>query len=86
MTTTDTGPATTRDVLDAAADGPGDRRSRGETEAARRVPRDLLDGLIAAGVFRLLRPRTRGHRGRSPGALGCTRRSRGPTRRRRGRC
>ena len=32
----------------------------GETEAARRVPRDLLDGLAAAGVFRLLRPPSHG--------------------------
>jgi alkylation response protein AidB-like acyl-CoA dehydrogenase len=61
MTTTDTGPATTRGVLDAVNRlAPAIAARAGETEAARRVPRDLLDGLIAARVFRLLRPPSHG--------------------------
>jgi alkylation response protein AidB-like acyl-CoA dehydrogenase len=35
----------------------------GEIEAARRVPRDLLDELVATRVFRLLRPATHGGAG-----------------------
>ena len=61
MTTTGTGMTTTRDVLDAVHRlAPEVAARAGETEAARRVPRDLLDGLAAAGVFRLLRPPSHG--------------------------
>lgn len=72
MTTT-TGPAgtTPREVLDAVHRlAPAIQARAGETEAARRVPRDLLDGLIRAGVFRLLRPPSHGGAGAGlPAAL-----------------
>ena len=67
MTTTGTGMTTTRDVLDAVHRlAPAMAARAGETEAARRVPRDLLDGLTAAGVFRLLRPPVARRRRRRP--------------------
>ena len=60
-TTAGTGATTTRDVLDAVHRlAPEVAARAGATEAARRVPRDLLDGLAAAGVFRLLRPQSHG--------------------------
>ena len=71
MTTTDTGPATTRDVLDAVPRlAPAIAARAGETEAARRLPGDLLGGLIATRVFRLLRPPSHGGLGADlPAAL-----------------
>ena len=60
-TTTGMGTAEPRDVLEAVNRlAPEIAARAGETEAARRVPRDLLDGLAAAGVFRLLRPPSHG--------------------------
>lgn len=63
-TTADTDVTTARDVL-AAADrlAPSIAVRADEIEAGRRVPRDLLDELIAARVFRLLRPATHGGAG-----------------------
>jgi alkylation response protein AidB-like acyl-CoA dehydrogenase len=59
--TAGTGIATPQDVLDAVGRlAPAIAARADETEAARRVPRDLLDGLAAAGVFRLLRPASHG--------------------------
>jgi len=53
--------ATPRDVLDAVGRLAPQIAARADgTEAARRVPRDVLDGLTAAGVFRLLRPPSHG--------------------------
>ena len=71
MTTVDTGIATPRGVLDAARRlAPSIAARAGEIEADRRVPRDLLDELIAARVFRVLRPATHGGVGADlPGAL-----------------
>jgi indole-3-acetate monooxygenase len=61
MTTADTGITTPRGVLDAARRlAPSISARAGEIEAGRRVPRDLLDDLVAAGVFRILRPTTHG--------------------------
>ncbi|MGE0025756.1 MAG: acyl-CoA dehydrogenase family protein [Thermoleophilia bacterium] len=55
--TTGTDIATAQDVLAAVEQLAPDIAARaGETEAARRVPRDILDGLVAAGVFRVVRP------------------------------
>jgi alkylation response protein AidB-like acyl-CoA dehydrogenase len=61
LTTLDTGITTPRDVLDAARRlTPTIAARADEIEAGRRVPRDLLDELIAARVFRVLRPATHG--------------------------
>lgn len=71
MTTTDTDVTTPRDVLDAARRlAPSLAGRADEIEAGRRVPRDLLDELIATRVFRLLRPATHGGVGADlPGAM-----------------
>jgi alkylation response protein AidB-like acyl-CoA dehydrogenase len=61
MTVLDPGTSTPQGVLDAAgrlAPTVADRAA--EIEAARRVPRDLLDELIRAGCFRLLLPESHG--------------------------
>jgi indole-3-acetate monooxygenase len=61
LTTVDTGITTPRGVLDAARRlAPSITARADEIEAGRRVPRDLLDELIAARVFRVLRPATHG--------------------------
>ncbi|MFP5450951.1 MAG: acyl-CoA dehydrogenase family protein [Thermoleophilia bacterium] len=61
MTAVDTAVTTPRGVLDAAGRlAPSISGRAGEIEAGRRVPRDLLDDLVAAGVFRMLRPTTHG--------------------------
>jgi alkylation response protein AidB-like acyl-CoA dehydrogenase len=53
-----------RGVLDAVHRlAPAIAARAGETEAARRVPPDLLDDLRAAGVFRMLRPPSYGGMG-----------------------
>ena len=71
MTTVDTGITTPRGVLDAARRlAPSLAARAGEIEAGRRVPRDLLGELIAARVFRVLRPATHGGVGADlPGAM-----------------
>ena len=71
MTTVDTGITTPQDVLDAARRlAPSITARADEIEADRRVPRDLLDELIAARVFRVLRPATHGGLGADlPGAM-----------------
>jgi indole-3-acetate monooxygenase len=71
VTTLDTGITTQQDVLDAARGlAPAIAARADEVEAGRRLPRDLLDELIAAGVFRLLRPATHGGLGADlPGAM-----------------
>lgn len=71
MTTTDTDVTTARDVLDAARGlAPSIAGRADEIEAGRRVPRDLLDELIAARVLRLLRPAIHGGAGADlPGAM-----------------
>jgi indole-3-acetate monooxygenase len=71
LTTVDTGIRTPRGVLDAARRlAPSITARAGEIEAGRRVPRDLLDELIAAGVFGVLRPGTHGGAGADlPGAM-----------------
>jgi indole-3-acetate monooxygenase len=71
VTTLDTGITTQQDVLGAARGlAPAIAARAGEVEAGRRLPRDLLDELIAAGVFRLLRPATHGGLGADlPGAM-----------------
>ena len=59
MTTVEPLPTTTGAVLDAARGlAPTITARAAEIEAARRLPRDLLDELINAGCFRLLRPRS----------------------------
>ena len=64
MTTVDTNITTPEGVLDAARClAPSIVARAGEIEADRRVPPDLLDQLIAAGVFRVLRPATHGGAG-----------------------
>jgi alkylation response protein AidB-like acyl-CoA dehydrogenase len=51
-------------ILDAVRElAPEITRRAPEVEAARRLPRDLLDKLIAAGCFRLLVPRSHGGAG-----------------------
>jgi indole-3-acetate monooxygenase len=61
VSTVETGIATPRDVLDAARRlAPAITARTEEIEVHRRVPSDLLDELIAARVFRLLRPATHG--------------------------
>lgn len=51
-------------VLDAVRElAPVIATRAGEIEAARRLPRDLLDDLIAAGCFRMLRPASHGGMG-----------------------
>jgi alkylation response protein AidB-like acyl-CoA dehydrogenase len=61
MTTVDRRPTTAQDVLDATrAMAPAIAARAAEIEAARRLPRDLLDQLVGAGCIRLLRPRTHG--------------------------
>jgi alkylation response protein AidB-like acyl-CoA dehydrogenase len=71
MTTVDATTTTPRDVLDAADRlAPSIAARAGEIEAGRRVPRHLLDELIAAGVFRVLRPASHGGAGADlPGAM-----------------
>jgi alkylation response protein AidB-like acyl-CoA dehydrogenase len=60
MTTTETG-VTPQEILDAARRlAPAISARAAEVEAARRVPRDLLDELVGARLFRLLRPATHG--------------------------
>jgi alkylation response protein AidB-like acyl-CoA dehydrogenase len=52
---------TPQTVLDAARDlAPTITARAAEVEAARRIPRDLLDQLIAAGCFRMLLPTSHG--------------------------
>lgn len=64
MTTVDTDITTARSVLDAVRRlAPSIAARAEEIEADRRVPRDLLEDLIAARVFRLLRPATHGGAG-----------------------
>lgn len=59
--TVDPGVRTQDDVLDAVRGlAPSIAARAPEIEACRRVPRDLLDALIAAGVFRLTRPPSHG--------------------------
>jgi alkylation response protein AidB-like acyl-CoA dehydrogenase len=71
VTTLDTGITTQQDVLGAARRlAPAIAARADEVEAGRRLPRDLLDELIAAGVFRLVRPATHGGVGADlPGAM-----------------
>jgi len=71
VTTVDTGITTPRGLLDAARRlAPSIAARADEVEAGRRVPRDLLDELIAARVFRVLRPATHGGLGAElPGAM-----------------
>jgi alkylation response protein AidB-like acyl-CoA dehydrogenase len=60
MTTTETG-VTPQDLLHAARRlAPAISARAAEIEAARRVPPDLLDELVGARLFRLLRPATHG--------------------------
>ena len=64
MTTVDTDITTPQGVLDAARRlAPSISARAGEIEAERRVPRDLLDELIAARVFGVLRPASHGGAG-----------------------
>ena len=59
MTTVQLPPTTTQAVRDATrALAPTIAARAADVEAARRLPRDLLDQLIGAGCFRLLRPPT----------------------------
>jgi alkylation response protein AidB-like acyl-CoA dehydrogenase len=61
MTTTDAQITTPQGVLEAARRlGPSIAARAAEIEAGRRVPRDLLDDLIAARVFRVVRPASHG--------------------------
>jgi alkylation response protein AidB-like acyl-CoA dehydrogenase len=61
VTTLRTDIATPTDVLEGARRmAPAIAGRAAEIEAARRLPRDLLDELIAAGAFRVLRPRSHG--------------------------
>ena len=61
MTTLHTDITTPRAVLDAVHRlAPSIAARAGEIEAGRRVPRDMLDELTAARVFRLLRPPSHG--------------------------
>jgi alkylation response protein AidB-like acyl-CoA dehydrogenase len=61
MTATTTGPTTPEACLeDVRALAPVIAARAAEIEAARRVPRDLLDDLVRAGCFRLLMPRSHG--------------------------
>jgi alkylation response protein AidB-like acyl-CoA dehydrogenase len=54
-------PLAVADVLDAVEELSATIAARSaEIEAARRLPRDLLDELIAAGCFRLIRPQSHG--------------------------
>src|SRR5262249_43068057 len=71
MTTVDMVNPTANDVLDAVHDlAPTIADRAPEIEAVRRVPADLLDQLIGAGCFRLLRPRSlNGIGADGPGAL-----------------
>lgn len=67
MTTTARPDRTTADVLDAIrALAPAVAARAAEIETARRVPRDLLAELHAAGCFRVLRPRSHGGTGAEP--------------------
>jgi indole-3-acetate monooxygenase len=71
MTTTDGQITTPQVILEAARRlGPSIAARAEEIEAGRRVPRDLLDDLIAAHVFRVLRPASHGGIGADlPGAM-----------------
>jgi alkylation response protein AidB-like acyl-CoA dehydrogenase len=61
MTVLDHTPTTAADVLAAVQElRPTITERAAEIEAARRIPSDLLDHLIQAGCFRLLRPRSHG--------------------------
>jgi alkylation response protein AidB-like acyl-CoA dehydrogenase len=64
-------PLTAGHVLDAArALAPAIAERAAEVEAAREVPRDLLDALVAGGCFRMLLPRSHGGAGADlPSAL-----------------
>ena len=68
---TATAPATPETVLDAVLGlAPAIARRAPEIEAARRVPRDLLDELVGVGCFGLLLPRSHHGAGSDlPGAL-----------------
>lgn len=66
MTVLDRSRVTPEDVLRAVWDlAPTIAARAGEVEAARRVPPDLLDELVAAGCFRLLPLPRRRRRGSS---------------------
>jgi indole-3-acetate monooxygenase len=71
MTILDRSTTTPQAVLEAARGLAPAIAGRGaEIEAARRVPSDLLDQLVAAGCFRVLRPSTHGGIGADlPGAM-----------------
>ena len=61
LTTLRTDIATPTDVLEGGRRmAPAIAARAAEIEAARRVPGDLLDELIAVGAFRVLRPRSHG--------------------------
>ncbi len=61
MTTVDQRPTTVQAVLDAVQQlAPAIAERAAEIEAARRVPRDLLDRLVEAGSFRMTLPRSHG--------------------------
>ena len=61
MTTLDEPARTATDVLQAVTElRPAIAARAAEIEAARRLPADLLEGLSAAGVFRLLLPQSHG--------------------------
>ena len=58
-------PTSAAEVLDRVATlAPAIAARAAEVEAARRLPPDLLDELVAAGCFHVARPDTRRHRGR----------------------
>src|SRR5262245_17408401 len=61
MTVLDHTPTTAADVLAAVQElGPTISARAAEIETGRRIPSDLLDQLIHAGCFRLLRPNSHG--------------------------
>ena len=61
MTITETATTTVNDVLAAVDDlAPTLAARAGEIEAARRLPRDVLEQLIAAGCFRFVLPQSHG--------------------------
>src|SRR5690606_3743016 len=64
LTTDRPAPSTARDTLAAVQElAPTIVARAGEVEAARRLPPDLLDQLVAAGCFRLLLPTSHGGQG-----------------------
>jgi alkylation response protein AidB-like acyl-CoA dehydrogenase len=71
LTTVDADIRTADEVLDAVDRmTPAIAARADEIEAGRRLPRDLLDELIAAGVFRLVRPASHGGLGADLPAIG----------------